>query len=86
MDQALTNTEDLQESMQETGSKLRTAAANAVSAAGEQLGRLGETVLHTTQSLEERLAEGIRKYPVSSVLIAAGLGTVIGLFMFRRSL
>lgn len=77
-------TDELKDTLGDAGASLRHAAAAAMPAAKEQLGRVGDAVAEQTQSLEQTLVNRIREKPINSVLIAAGLGVFAGLFLIRR--
>lgn len=78
------HTAELKENISEAGSSLREAASNAVPAAREQIDRAGERLAMETRSFEESLFNSIREKPLTSVLIAAGIGMFTGLFLRRR--
>lgn len=68
----------------EAATNIRSAASHAVPAAKEQLGRATDAVTQKTHSIEQSLAECVRDKPLNSMLMAAGIGMLVGVFMFRR--
>lgn len=85
-----TSTEQLREKAAETGQNLREVGACAKDAAQEQLGQLRDTATEYYQQGREKAVEWrgdvqsyIREEPVKSVLLAAGIGLILG-FLWRR--
>ncbi len=68
----------------DAASNLSDAATHALPAAKEQMQRASEAVTQTTYSIEQAVASCVREKPLNSLFMAAGVGLLVGLFMFRR--
>lgn len=68
----------------EAASNIRNAATHAVPAAKEQFDRASDAIVITSSSIEQSIAKNVREKPLNSVIMAAGIGMLFGLFMFRR--
>lgn len=68
----------------EAASNLSNAASHALPAAKEQVQRASDAVTETTYSIEQAVAACVRDKPLNSLFMAAGVGMLVGLFMFRR--
>ena len=86
---------DIRENLQDVGSKAREVAQQAAGqvrdVAQERLGQLRNTAEEYYQmgrdrasDLERTLEERIREKPLNSVLMAAGLGVLLGIIWTRR--
>lgn len=78
------HTDELRDTLSEAGTNIRQAVSHAMPAAREQLQRAGESAQQYTQSMEQSLTACIREKPINSVMLAAGLGMIAGLILFRR--
>jgi ElaB/YqjD/DUF883 family membrane-anchored ribosome-binding protein len=59
--------------------QLSKGAHHAVDVAKNKLGEAGESVVHATESLRDTVG----RHPVASIGIAAGIGMIVGLILFR---
>ena len=86
---------DIRENLQEVGTKARDVAQQAAGqvreVAQERLGQLRDTAEEYYQmgrdratDLERTIEERIREKPLNSVLMAAGLGVLLGIIWTRR--
>lgn len=73
-------TSELRESVMEAGNNLRQAVSSAYPAAREQIGRVSEAVAEQATTLQSTLTDMIREKPIQSILIAAGIGALFGMF------
>ena len=78
------HSDELRDSLMEAGDNLRQVASNMVPAAKEQVSRMGDSVADRAESLEESIEARIREKPISSMLIAAAVGVVLGALFLRR--
>jgi ElaB/YqjD/DUF883 family membrane-anchored ribosome-binding protein len=64
---------------QEKGSQIKEGAQEAMQQAGESASQLANRGRETMSQFEEGLEDRIRSKPLQSVLIAAGVGMLLGL-------
>jgi ElaB/YqjD/DUF883 family membrane-anchored ribosome-binding protein len=69
--------------VQQAASHLRRDVEELADAAGEQLEALHETARNQAAGWEQPLEDRIRQQPIQAVLIAAGVGIVVGLLLRR---
>lgn len=81
---AAPHTREMRDAVNEVGTRLRNVAEHAMPAAREQWDRVGERVADQAESMEDAVTNYVRERPINSLLIAAGVGLVFGLFFFRR--
>jgi ElaB/YqjD/DUF883 family membrane-anchored ribosome-binding protein len=63
------------------GSDIKSSAQEAMQQLGSSAAHLSEQGREVVGQLEKTLASSIRENPISSLLIAAGVGVMIGLLM-----
>ena len=68
---------------QEKGNQLQEGAQEAMQQAGESASQLAKRGRETMSQFEEGLEDRIRSKPLQSVLIAAGVGMLLGLIWKR---
>ena len=81
---ATPHTDEFTGSVMEAGGNIRQAATSVMPAAREQIGRVGDRIAERAHSMEQSLTSLVRNKPVQSMFIAAGIGALVGLFLFRR--
>ncbi len=73
----------VQERAQEMGSQVKEGAQEAMQQVGASASQIAEMGRDTMNEFEEGLEDRIRSKPLQSVLIAAGVGTLLGLIWKR---
>src|SRR5215510_6640144 len=68
---------------QEKGSQIKEGAQEAMQQVGTSVSQLADKGRETIDQLEEGLEDRIRSKPLQSVLIAAGVGMLLGLIWKR---
>jgi ElaB/YqjD/DUF883 family membrane-anchored ribosome-binding protein len=74
----------VKDDVQELGHIARVAAQDKFEEVRHHAEDAYKTGLRKAQQLEKSVEKGIREYPIRSVLIAAGVGLVVGFLMRRR--
>ena len=81
----------VREKLAETRDHVMDMGHLAKEAVQEKLGKLRDAAAHGVQrgkaqlvGLEEGLEERVRERPIKALLIAAGIGAIVGLVLFRR--
>jgi ElaB/YqjD/DUF883 family membrane-anchored ribosome-binding protein len=75
---------DVREDLQQLGSDLQGAAKKQLKDLGGRAADYYERGKERVSDYEERFESSIRERPVRAVLIAVGVGALLGLFLFRR--
>lgn len=75
---------DIGHNVQELGKITKTMAGDAFGALGENASEYYEEGMKHAKNLEVSLEEKIKKNPLQSLLIAAGIGLVVGALWRRR--
>jgi len=73
----------VQERAQEMGSQVKEGAQEAMQQVGASASQIAEMGRDTMNEFEEGLEDRIRSKPLQSVLIAAGVGMLLGLIWKR---
>lgn len=76
--------ETVRESLDEIKSAVRNLAEEKLEQARDFASEVGEQGRHKVQRVEQGFIETIRTKPIRSVLIATGIGMLLGRFWMRR--